>query len=94
MIVLSIMPCHDKESSVDVNNSKTTISQGTNDLTSCQDESCPPLCNCSCCGTTFVINAYTQLLFYGKEVIQVNSFPSVQKPSRISYSIWQPPKIA
>ena len=91
-MALSIMPCHDRE---DFSNSgKSSISQSKNESPACQDESCPPLCHCTCCGTTFVINASTSVFFDKTEVVREHPVYCAQMPTSVPASIWQPPKIA
>ena len=87
------MPCHDREDAT-INYNKTTTAQATNNSSGCPDESCPPLCHCTCCGTTFVINTCTQLAINKIEIVKVNSIFIQAIPTSISFSIWQPPKIA
>ena len=58
-----------------------------------KDESCPPICHCACCGTTFVVNVSVQMAINKIEIIQAHSIYSTKMPTSIPSSIWQPPKI-
>lgn len=86
---MAIMPCGDKD---DCNENKHT--EQTSQQSKHKDESCPPLCHCACCGTTFIINVCEQLAINKVEIVTAHLMFYVEIPTSISSSVWQPPKIA
>ena len=94
LLALSVMPCMD---ATEVNDSmaKTAISKPGDQHRHGDSDNCSPFCSCSCCS---VLVTYQALSFYylHKPVIQAKKY-SAYKPSfysEISFSIWQPPKVA
>ncbi|MFC4233317.1 DUF6660 family protein [Parasediminibacterium paludis] len=95
LLVLSCVPCADKDECNINMDIKTTISSTTKENPKKSDEACTPFCTCSHCSAS----AYYQPLNSYK--IPKRIFPTTKYPvydvsynSQVFFSIWQPPKKA
>ena len=94
ILALSVMPCMDGSFA---NNGKvnTEVSKTDNQKEHGNTDDCSPFCTCSCCSASVIHQTLSFNYFY-KPVFQEKKY-SAYKPSfysDISFSIWQPPKIA
>jgi hypothetical protein len=93
-LALSVMPCRDgKDFGVNKSALQTSIQQNT-PCSDTQDETCSPLCTCSCCGVNAILYPLTNLTTLS--VNEENKFSMYQQSriTEVSYSIWQPPKLS
>jgi hypothetical protein len=94
LLYLSCLPCSD---STEANaKSEVKISVSTNQQEhSNSNEACTPFCNCSCCAASAFYSPLNKVQD-AKIVFQPEKFPLYNESfnSEVSYSIWQPPKIA
>ena len=94
VLALSVMPC--MEGGFANNGSaKTEISKAGNQKEHGNSDDCSPFCSCSCCSGVVFFQAFS-FNYLDKPVFLAKKY-SVYKPSfysDISFSIWQPPKMA
>jgi hypothetical protein len=94
VIALSIMPCMD-ESEFNLAKVKTAVSKATSQSEHQESDNCSPFCSCSCCSAsvTYQLIGYSYCLtsqFQGKKYSTYTS----SSYSEMSFTIWQPPKLA
>lgn len=94
VLALSVLPCTDASEVFD-NTTKSAISKSDNQHSPNESDDCSPFCSCSCCAAsaTYHVQAVNYL---HKPLNQEKQYAGF-KPSfysEISFSIWQPPKIA
>lgn len=72
-----------------------TVSTAEHDKHTDEEEQCSPFCICTCCGVTMNIPKVLAAVTSQVETpVEVNtSLPNINL-EELSYSIWQPPKIA
>jgi len=91
-IALLCMPCSDNcHASVHITPDNFATAQEHHHQ---ESDQCSPLCYCTCCATTVIITANTNLVFL---VPSHKGIFSILKPvfySAINDPIWQPPKLA
>jgi len=95
MLYMSCLPCNDSKIESD-EKSNVKISAIVNHPQDNHDtESCSPFCSCSCCHASVF---YQALPFYNiaKQLFQTKEYPLYTSSfySKISFSIWQPPKLS
>ncbi len=94
LLYLSCLPCSD---STECNaTSEVKISASTNHQEhNHSKEACTPFCTCSCCAASAFYNPLNKVQV-AKIGFQSEKFPLYNENfnSEVSYSIWQPPKIA
>ncbi|WP_462238757.1 DUF6660 family protein [Ferruginibacter sp.] len=94
ILILSVMPCMDG-GFTNNGEAKTEISKAENQPEHSDSDDCSPFCNCSCCSASVI----HQVIFYNylaKPLIPAKKYSiyNLSSYSDISFSIWQPPKVA
>ena len=94
LLVLSCIPCNDSKEC----NMATPVevyASNNHQEHNHSKEACTPFCTCSCCAASAFYNPI------GKAQVVKEDFQSIKYPihnknlnTEVSYSIWQPPKIA
>ena len=93
---LSCLPCTDVKTNIETNSTIELTSNENNHNHSHEEDTCPPFCECNCCGAQ-VLN-YTPLLTFEfpivfKSIKQKESFYTSNLSSNFFGSIWQPPQL-
>ena len=94
VLALSVMPCMDRSDTIN-GSTKTAFSKSDTQKEHSDSDDCSPFCTCSCCSAS----VFHQVLAFShsqKPVFQIKKYP-IYTPSfcsEISFSIWQPPKLA
>ncbi len=94
MILLSVMPCSDDLNAHEIapTNKITKVAHGKQKS---GEESCSPICACSCCGQTLITMKFLHLEIVIPSLILEKVLPHYQFSSQETNStIWQPPKLA
>jgi hypothetical protein len=94
LLYLSCLPCSDStecNAKAEVKISASTNHQEHNHT----KEACTPFCTCSCCAASAFYNSLNKVQAV-KIAFQSEKYPLHNENfnSEVSYSIWQPPKIA
>ncbi len=91
MLCLSCLPCNDKDEGFSQNISNTHEKKNH-----AQKESCTPLCICSCCGQTSIINSSVQKIIIEQSILQFKhtTYNNLFLSSQCLESIWQPPRVS
>jgi hypothetical protein len=92
ILILSCMPCADKEQ--DVPFEKETVNNSSKQ--NHDNDVCSPLCVCNCCGRQgFVYNTISTCNIFSVKTIIDKKLPEYKSiiASNFYGSIWQPPKI-
>jgi hypothetical protein len=95
ILTLSCFPCGDVKECND--NEELKISAASDHKAHEHvTEACTPFCTCSCCAASTVFQYTAAAVETPKVIFASLKFPNYQVSSRpeISFSIWQPPKIA
>ena len=87
------MPCTDVDVSKKYASIKSEISAGC-PANPHEEETCTPFCVCLCCGST-AINLQVVQEIVAAEFEYKNIFQTeIVKVKKVSFSIWQPPKVS
>lgn len=97
ILTLSVLPCSDSAENIE-NNKTEIVQQYNHEKHNHNSELCPPFCSCACCGI-HVYQASVQTISFRQNLIFINqkeqiSFYSYLYNKKITFNIWQPPKIS
>jgi len=93
VLVLSCIPCMDRESMTYSKGATPQFSKATNHQENSDTDSCSPFCSCNCCtGFTFKFQPY-QLVELVLLKAEKGTFILPSKISNIALPIWQPPQL-
>jgi hypothetical protein len=90
--LLAILPCQDREDmAAEINH--VIVQKSHTESERCNQETCPPFCNCSCCSSARQVSSKAVLTVFIKVII--SSYPGLTAPETLSpaISIWQPPQL-
>lgn len=94
MIILSLMPCQDKEDYASANAKTSSIQKQSKGGEHTEQETCPPFCTCSCCSVSRdFIQAKTYEIIAHKIQTQYSEYKMPEIADQ-SIEIYQPPQIA
>jgi len=95
ILLLSCFPCGDRLECNEKNELKISASL-EHKAHSHETESCTPFCTCSCCAASTVLYYSSASVKVPKVDFAIIQFPHYADSFRpeLSFSIWQPPKIA
>jgi hypothetical protein len=95
-LLLSCIPCADKEEFGKGKDLKTEISPiNKQNKHQTENEACTPFCTCSCCAASAFFHPIVHYKI-PKRVFHSLTYPSIKDSysSQSSYFIWQPPKLS
>jgi len=91
--LLAILPCQDRaDTAAEVNHVSIQKSHASSEK--CNQETCPPFCNCSCCSSARQLSGKAALIVFTKVIVSI--YPGLDVPEILSQaiSIWQPPQLS
>ncbi|TDO23717.1 DUF6660 family protein [Pedobacter duraquae] len=90
--LLTILPCQDRED-VAAKVTHVIIQKSHASSERCNQESCPPFCNCSCCSSARQVSSKAVLTVFTKAI--GSTYPGLITPGTMSkaISVWQPPQL-
>jgi hypothetical protein len=95
VLALPVLPCADDGSAPDADKAKTEIvkQQGHQEEQE-HNDTCSPFCHCTCCAGFSINHFFTAVspLVHIDSKSYISYLP--ENIIKISYSIWQPPKIS
>jgi hypothetical protein len=93
ILVLSFLSCKDKEESVTAL-SEIRIEASHQSGSTHPEDTCPPFCNCACCGIYKTIPGQPLAIAQPDIIVPVRfSIFKISFPREISLSVWQPPRL-
>lgn len=93
ILAMSCIPCTDEQTTLDENNQSISLFSVDQDPPVEQPDLCSPLCICSCCGgfvVTYVSTSLTNAPLFKEDMTAIYKQDFI---SKLSSTIWQPPKI-
>ena len=93
-LVLALAPCGDARDCNENRTSELCKVEHQHEQDSHEDEDCTPLCTCSCCAATFLVDHQTHFLGHVSLVNTVYTIHNNRPETGAIISFWQPPKIS
>jgi hypothetical protein len=92
LLALSAIACTDEHAAIGKACAQQWMQAHSNDQH--EDETCSPLCVCSCCGSLAVGLSYE--MTFCKQITTPHDFiVSIESvPAEITFSVWQPPRLS
>ncbi|WP_394346187.1 DUF6660 family protein [Pedobacter duraquae] len=90
--LLAFLPCQDR-ADMATEITHVIIQKSHANSERCNQETCPPFCNCSCCSSARQVSSKAALFVFTKAIASV--YPVLITPGIQSQaiSIWQPPQL-
>jgi hypothetical protein len=94
ILVVVCMPCNDDEVCIDEAKNPIASVVEEHEHSPSEVDLCSPFCICNCCHSTISQPKYFSFGFHPMENTDFNATIKPHSIQSISYSIWQPPKLA